>query len=403
MKKLTASPAAAAAPSGFDFLFAASQVETTKSKKADVEADGVKVPSRTSTSVVRNGIGSTVDEGEGESVIKASSSEYNTGNSTADDALLLKNQLETFPQVLHEILNTEEYQSIAHWLPDGFSFIITDKRRFSDEILPKYFRVALFHSFIRKLNRWGFRRVKSRCKGEESSFAHNHFVRDKPWLCLEMSCKSKPTYSKDPAKKAHPSSFNALHPHYFDQQEAAMAMGAANTSNIANAAHIAMPAWRQPSFSAAGGTIDASRVFIPTSYLPATCALSTATTSATGSPAGTYATTIQENPRMKNQPTLALETDRQFLLLEHTQQQRQRILLERQILMFQMSQRHQLQVQLQCLNEMSSQNEERYANSYVQNSMMAQMMRGTFATEEKGKWWGGSKLYVIIIIIIINV
>lgn len=164
-----------------------------------------------------------------------------------------------------------------------------------------------------------------------------------------------------------------------------MAMGAANTSNIANAAHIAMPAWRQPSFSAAGGTIDASRVFIPTSYLPATCALSTATTSATGSPAGTYATTIQENPRMKNQPTLALETDRQFLLLEHTQQQRQRILLERQILMFQMSQRHQLQVQLQCLNEMSSQNEERYANSYVQNSMMAQMMRGTFATEEKGK------------------
>jgi hypothetical protein len=103
-------------------------------------------------------------------------------------------------QFLQEpVLNTPEYQSIAQWLPNGSSssFITADKERFSDEIIPKHFRVALFHSFVRKHNRYGFRRVKSHCNGEESSFAHNNFVRDKPWLCLKMNCKSKPIYHKD--------------------------------------------------------------------------------------------------------------------------------------------------------------------------------------------------------------
>eukprot|EP00984_Skeletonema_dohrnii_P014807 scaffold6297_cov61-Skeletonema_dohrnii-CCMP3373.AAC.1 len=88
-----------------------------------------------------------------------------------------------------------------YWLPDGFSFIIADKQRLSDEILPKYFRQALLNSFVRKLNRWGFRRIKSRCKGEESSFAHINFIRDKPWLCSKMRCQSKPSYHKASSAK----------------------------------------------------------------------------------------------------------------------------------------------------------------------------------------------------------
>lgn len=180
--------AAAAAPDGLDLLFAASQAEAEtklKCKESDANSagagDGAKVPS--TITVVSN-----------EPVVGDDESRDNEPENLATAAL--KNQEESFPQFLHEILVIPECQSIVHWLPDGLSFIIADKERFSSEILPKYFRGALLNSFIRKLNRWGFRRVKRRRKGEESSFAHSNFVRDKPWLCLRMKCKSKPTYHK---------------------------------------------------------------------------------------------------------------------------------------------------------------------------------------------------------------
>ena len=192
--KPASAAAAAPSPSGLDLLFAASQVDKSKPKNPSSDATA-EVPS--TITVVSNGGAPDAGDASGSSdAEEASASEYDE-NPTADALKIQK----TFPQILQEILATPEYQPIAHWLPDGFSFIIADKRRFSDEILPKYFRVALFHSFIRKLNRWGFRRVKSRCKGEESSFAHNSFVRDKPWLCMKMKCKSKPSYHKIPSAK----------------------------------------------------------------------------------------------------------------------------------------------------------------------------------------------------------
>eukprot|EP00985_Skeletonema_marinoi_P021739 scaffold13485_cov126-Skeletonema_marinoi.AAC.1 len=127
-----------------------------------------------------------------------------------------------------------------------------------------YFRrVALFHSFIRKLNRYGFRRIKGSCKGEESSFAHNNFVRDKPWLCLEMNCKSKPSYHKGPSAKK-----KTTH-----HMTAATAVEAANSLTNTGRITMTMPAPVPPSFmGGVGGMIDASsRVFVatPTTYLPA--------------------------------------------------------------------------------------------------------------------------------------
>jgi hypothetical protein len=58
-----------------------------------------------------------------------------------------------------EILSTEPYAEIISWLPHGNGFHITDKKRFSDEVLPKYFKKSKFTSFTRKLNRWNFVRV----------------------------------------------------------------------------------------------------------------------------------------------------------------------------------------------------------------------------------------------------
>ncbi len=377
------------ASSGLDLLFAASQVKTKPNATTKAEADSVnavaEVPS--TVTVVSTGTGTGRAEPGSESVGKsasncaeeeeASSSEHD-GEKPTNDAVNgkdKKDNVKTFPQVLQIILNTPEYESIAHWLPDGLSFIIADKQRFSDEILPKYFRRgALFHSFIRKLNRYGFRRVKGSCKGEESSFAHNDFVRDKPLLCLKMNCQSKPTYHKAPSAKKK------------SQQAAAAAVEAINNNRLASAAGaglIAMPTAVSPTLMA-GGMIDASsRAFVatsrPVSYLPAVAAHSAAalpmTTAVICLPtnASTFAdaraAAIQERQ-------LQLELESSMLPADYNQ----RILHEKQMLLLRMRQRHHRQVQLQQrLQELSAYDEDHYPSSsydsYIQSSLMAQSTR----------------------------
>jgi hypothetical protein len=262
-------PPATAPSSGLDLLFAASQVENKPKEAADaaVEFGSAEAVVPSTITVVSNGTGSAEAEDESASNSdddEAPSSEHDASTPTTD--ALNDQKVKSFPQVLQEILNTSEYESIARWLPDGLSFIIADKRRFSDEILPKYFRrVALFHSFIRKLNRYGFRRIKGSCKGEESSFAHNNFVRDKPWLCLKMNCKSKPSYHKVPSAKKKTT-------HHMTAVEFDAANSLTNTGLIT----MTMPAPYPPSFMGGlGGMMDASsRVFVstPTTYLPAVSA-----------------------------------------------------------------------------------------------------------------------------------
>ena len=56
-------------------------------------------------------------------------------------------------------------------ISDGKSFIILDKKKFTDEVLPRFFNEAKFTSFTRKLNRWRFKRVT---KGIESGSYHHH-------------------------------------------------------------------------------------------------------------------------------------------------------------------------------------------------------------------------------------
>ena len=229
--------AAAAVPRGLDLLFAASQVEMPKHHG---ENGAEEVPSFTTTMTVMSSGTSTIEGKSASSDTKAKedcSSECDAENSTAA-ADTLKNQhaktSSRFPQVLQKILTTSEYQSIIHWLPDGLSFIIADKQRFSDEILPKYFGEALFRSFIRKLNRWGFRRVK-KIHGGESSFAHNDFVREKPWLCLKMKCNSKPSYHKEVV------SFAKNRKNRKAQQQQAVAEVMTTTTSHANAVIIPFP------------------------------------------------------------------------------------------------------------------------------------------------------------------
>ena len=342
----------ATAPSGLDLLFTASQVETKPNEGEETEAEAESADVSFTIAVVSNGTGTA--EAECESVSnndeeEAPSSDDGAEKSTTGSAIKVKDQgLESFPQILQEILNTSDYQSIAHWLPDGLSFIIADKRRFADEIIPKHFRrVAIFHSFIRKLNRYGFRRIKGTRKGDESSFAHKDFVRDEPWLCLNMTCKYKPSYHTAPSAKKK-----------IQHVAAAAAADDEAANRLANDAIIAPAAQLPPSFLAAGGMMmDARRVFVPTTYMPVTRTLPLPLplpfpmARAAIGPL-TTAAAVAAVPAIQERQFLA------SILPEHPQQY---IFDERQILMLQMRQRHRLQqVQLQRLHEMSALNEEQY-------------------------------------------
>eukprot|EP00984_Skeletonema_dohrnii_P020497 scaffold10013_cov79-Skeletonema_dohrnii-CCMP3373.AAC.1 len=374
-----AAAAAAAAPEGLNLLFAASQSQA-EDKESDAHAHGAKAE-----------VPSTITVGSNEPIAIAGDEDESGGNEPENENLTtaaLKIQEESFPQVLHEILATPECQSIIHWLPDGLSFIIADKERFSSEILPKYFREALLNSVIRKLNRWGFRRVKSRRKGEESSFAHSNFVRDKPWLCLRMKCKSKPTYHK---VKVSPTSTKKKSKNNKKGRKQSTSE-ASNRNILANAATASVvvhaPAQAPPPILAASGIMN--RTFGPTS----TCsrvttaeheplplpnpipAFRTVTAPAAGSLSAAVASTIQERQYLASAP----------LYLYH---QQQRIYQERQILVAQMRQRHQFQMELQRLNDMSSHIGEQIAssrngNGNIQSAMMAQYARDM---------WNGRKIY----------
>ncbi len=316
---------------GLDLLFAASsQVDKIREDENRNKAEHHVATKEVPSSIVKiSSDGGTQEVGDASRSGGSSDTEEATSSCHAyseaavespHDADVLQNQVKTFPQILQEILSTPQYQPIAHWLPDGYSFVIADKQRFSEEILPKFFREALFHSFIRKLNRWGFRRVKNknRRKGEESSFAHSNFVRDKPWLCMKMKCKSKPSYHKIPAAK---------------KKSQQVAVAAANNC-IASAAHFnGFPGAAHP---------------VPPSYL--------ATASGLFAPAPGAAATA-------NTATPYAERECSTISFEH----QELLFRERQLLMAQIHQRHQLQM------EMMAYNEEAFANSYLQQEHMMRM------------------------------
>jgi hypothetical protein len=309
---------------GLDLLFAASsqvdkiREDENRNHKVDHHVATKEVPSST---VKISSDGGTKEAGDA-SRSEGSDTEEATGSCHAyseaavespHDADVLQNQVKTFPQILQEILSTPQYQPIAHWLPDGYSFVIADKQRFSEEILPKFFREALFHSFIRKLNRWGFRRVKNknRRKGEEGSFAHSNFVRDKPWLCMKMKCKSKPSYHKIPAAK---------------KKSQQVTVAAANNNCIASAAHFnGLPGAAHP---------------VPPSY--------SATASGLFVPAPGAAATTNSTPYAERECSTVSFVNQELLFRE------------RQLLMAQIHQRHQLQMEILS----AAYNEEVLANSY---------------------------------------
>jgi Heat shock transcription factor len=94
-----------------------------------------------------------------------------------------------------DILNNDEYQGIIQWLPQGDGFIIHDKQRCADEVLPHHFgSVSKYASFTRRLNRWNF--IFQQKGNKKALYFHPLFVRSNPSLCLNMRPRRQKNYNQ---------------------------------------------------------------------------------------------------------------------------------------------------------------------------------------------------------------
>jgi hypothetical protein len=101
--------------------------------------------------------------------------------------------------MLREILSDDEHAHIISWSHSGKHFVIHDIHLFTTVILPKYFRQVIFRSFVRKLNRWGFKSLGI-SKAVAPSFGHIYFLKDAPELTARIRCISNPAAMKTPSR-----------------------------------------------------------------------------------------------------------------------------------------------------------------------------------------------------------
>mmetsp|Transcript_11498 Transcript_11498/g.21502 ORF Transcript_11498/g.21502 Transcript_11498/m.21502 type:complete len:341 (+) Transcript_11498:177-1199(+) len=117
----------------------------------------------------------------------------------------------TFPMKLMDILSNEKYQDILQWLPQGDGFIIHDKQRCADEVLPHHFgTVSKYSSFTRRLNRWNF--IFQQKGNKKALYFHPLFVRANPSLCLNMRPRRQKNYNQKYSKN-----IDHKHRHFHEQ------------------------------------------------------------------------------------------------------------------------------------------------------------------------------------------
>eukprot|EP00752_Nemacystus_decipiens_P016202 g14489.t1 len=95
-----------------------------------------------------------------------------------------------FLRKTYEMINSCEDVHAA-WTAAGDTFVIKDPDTFANEVIPRFFKHNKFSSFVRQLNFYGFRKVKSNItvEGHDNKwweFKHDLFLRDKPNLLSEI-------------------------------------------------------------------------------------------------------------------------------------------------------------------------------------------------------------------------
>jgi len=96
-----------------------------------------------------------------------------------------------FPIVLMTLLDEPSNSDVATFMPDGKSFAILKPDVFTKELMPRYFKMTKFTSFVRKLYRWGFRQAEERGKSGAVAYRHPLFRRGELSLCRKIRFQKK--------------------------------------------------------------------------------------------------------------------------------------------------------------------------------------------------------------------
>jgi len=94
-----------------------------------------------------------------------------------------------FPKKLMIMLEDDPNPDVVSWLPHGRCFVIKDSTRFMNEVHPSYFNSALYKTFQRMLNLWGFKRLTVGL--DSGAYYHQLFLRGMPNLVRKMILTKK--------------------------------------------------------------------------------------------------------------------------------------------------------------------------------------------------------------------
>ena len=101
-------------------------------------------------------------------------------------------RLETsFLEKLYAILSNDSYSQYIHWSPDGLYVIISDPNGLTKKVLPEFYKHHNFSSFVRQLNMYNFRKVRTSNKKGEQKYMHKEFNESKKPKDIKL-IKKKP-------------------------------------------------------------------------------------------------------------------------------------------------------------------------------------------------------------------
>jgi len=109
----------------------------------------------------------------------------------------------SFPNRLMQMLDSGDLSGVMYWSGYGDSFCI-NTTEFGEKVLDVYFQGSKFESFVRKLNRWGFKRTyHPDFRAEIIGYQHPMFRKGRPELLTSLS-NGKKQHHKTIAPPAKP-------------------------------------------------------------------------------------------------------------------------------------------------------------------------------------------------------